>query len=245
MNAPRRWLEDPEADESLREVLRATPRARPLDAVTRRRLRAQVARASALPAVAASWLFVKSAGAALGVVLGTGAIAVATGVVEWTPRPAPSAVTAPHAAPRAPALRVEAPTPREDVVEAPPAPEVPQPEIPPSQVAPRLNPAPPLPQISAAPSASGSLSAEAALLEQARRDMRAAPAIALSVAAEHAQRFPQGQLTSERTLIQIEALHRLNRDVEARGLARGLLGGSGSGLYAERVHQLLGENLEP
>jgi hypothetical protein len=247
VNAPRRWLEDPEADESLREVLRATPRARPLDPVTRRRLRAQVARASALPAVAASWLFVKSAGAALGVVLGAGAIAVATGVVEWTPRRAPSAVTAPHAAPRAPASRVEALAPREDVVEA--APEVPQPEISPSEVvAPlKLNPAPPLPHVSAAPSASGprGLSAEAALLEQARRDMRAAPAIALSVAAEHAQRFPQGQLTSERTLIQIEALHRLNRDMEARGLARGLLGGTGSGLYAERVHQLLGENLEP
>jgi hypothetical protein len=244
VNAPRRWLEDPDADESLREVLRATPRARPLDAVTRRRLRAQVARASALPAVAASWLFVKSAGAALGVVLGTGAIAVATGVVEWSPRPAPSAVVAPRAAPRAPASRREVAAPRNDVVDA--APEVTEPEMPPSEVAPpRLNPAPPLPQISPAPSASGSLSAEAALLEQARRDMRAAPAIALSVAAEHAQRFPRGQLTSERTLIQIEALHRLNRDAEARRLARGLLGGTGSGLYAERVHQLLGENLEP
>ena len=75
--------------------------------------------------------------------------------------------------------------------------------------------------------------------------MRAAPSIALSIAAEHAARFPRAQLTSERTLIQIEALHRLNRDTEARRLARGLLSGAASGLYAERVHQLLGENLEP
>jgi hypothetical protein len=46
-------------------------------------------------------------------------------------------------------------------------------------------------------------------------------------------------------LIQLEALHRLHRDAEARALARALLGGTGSGLYAERVHRLLGENLEP
>ena len=31
----------------------------------------------------------------------------------------------------------------------------------------------------------------------------------------------------------------------ARALGRGLLGGASTGLYAERVHQLLGENLGP
>ncbi len=76
--------------------------------------------------------------------------------------------------------------------------------------------------------------------------MRGAPTAALSFAAEHAKRFPRGQLASERTLIQIEALHRLNRDSEARSLGRGLLAGPGAGLYSERVHQLLlGENLDP
>ena len=234
MSAPRRWLDDPDADETLREVLRQTPRARPLDRVTRRRLRAQVARASALPAVAAGWLFVKSAGAALAVVLGTSAIAVATGVVEWSPRPAPrSSHALPQAVPRAPVPPASAPA-RDDTPQAPREVRVP-----------KLNPAPSLPVASPSGSASsaGTLSAEASLLEHARREMRTAPAVALSVAAEHAQRFPRGQLTSERTLIQIEALHRLDRDAEARALARGLLGGAG--LYAERVHQLLGENLEP
>jgi len=234
MSAPRRWLDDPEADEALREVLRAAPRARPLDTVTRHRLRARVARASVLPVAAAGWLFVKSAAAALGVVLGTGALAVATGVVEWSPRPVPSgAAVAPHVTPRPSSHPVQAPPPSQEaqpVAEAPP---------------PQLNPAPGLPVASPSGSSAGTLAAEAALLEQARREMRAAPSVALSVAAEHAQRFPRGQLTSERSLIQIEALHRLQRDAEARALARRLLGGAGSGLYAERVHQLLGENLEP
>lgn len=228
MSAPRRWVDDPDADETLREVLRGAPGARGLDLVTRRRLSAKVARASAVPALAAGWLFVKSAAAALGVVLGTGAIAVSTGVLELSPRVEPSAVgPAPSARP-AP-RRVAAPAAVSARVDAPDAPM----EEPP----PKLNPAPPVPVVSA----SRSLSAEAALLEPARRQMRVAPALALSLAAEHATRFPRGQLASERTLIQIEALHRLGRDPEARSLARGLLGGASAGLYAERVHQLLGD----
>jgi hypothetical protein len=110
---------------------------------------------------------------------------------------------------------------------------------------PKVNPLPSLPAVPAAAPSVGTLSAEAALLEQARREMRGTPRVALSLAAEHAQRFPHGQLAAERTLIQIEALHRLNRDDEARALARGLLGGTGAGLYAERVHQLLGEGVAP
>jgi hypothetical protein len=237
MSAPRRWVNDPDADEALRDVLRATPRARSLDAVTRRRLSAKVARAAALPAVAAGWLFVKSAAAALGVVLGTGAVAVATGVVEWSPKPeAAAAVVAPAKAPaarRAPARAAVAASP---VVES--AVDVNDPVA-------KVNPTPSLPVATPSSSGTGTLSAEAALLERARREMRGAPAMALSFAAEHAKRFPRGQLASERTLIQIEALHRLNRDREARSLGRSMLGAAGAGLYSERVHQLLGENLDP
>ena len=54
------------------------------------------------------------------------------------------------------------------------------------------------------------------------------------------------KLAAERTLIQIEALHRLGREREAGQLARGLLAGASGGLYAERVRKLLGEGaLEP
>jgi hypothetical protein len=238
MSAPQRWIDDPDADETLREVLRGTPRARSLDPLTRRRLSAKVARASAMPAVAAGWLFVKSAAAALGVVLGTGAVAVSTGVLSLSPGPQPSAAQpAPQVRPARPAAPANEPA---TVLADEPEARADEPQT-------KLNPAPSLPVVSASPSASGagSLSAEAALLELARRQMRVAPSAALSLAAEHAARFPRGQLASERTLIQIEALHRLGLDAEARSLARGLLGGASAGLYAERLHQLLGENFGP
>lgn len=227
MSAPRRWLEDPEADSALREVLRGAPATRPLDAVTRRRLGTKVARVSALPVVAAGWLFVKSAAAALGVVLGTGAIAVSAGVIEWGPPPV-SAPAPVKAAP--PASSPATPAPVSDV--APPPDEVTAPS-------PQLNPTPTLPVDS---TGSNRLSDEAALLETARAKLRTAPAEALAISRQHAARFPRGQLGSERALIQIDALHRLGRDGEARAVSRELLGRSGAGLYAERVRQLLGED---
>ena len=235
MSAPRRWLDDPDADQGLRDVLRATPRARSLDAPTRRRLSHKVARTAALPALAAGWLFVKSAAAALGVVLGAGAIAVATGVVEW------SAGSPPRGAVALPSAVRQAPPP--PVLPAAPLPVA----VPVAEVAPppKLNPSPSLPVASPSNSGAGTLSAETALLEQARASLQGAPARALAFAAEHARLFPRGQLASERVLIQIQALHGLGRDVEARALGRSLLGGPGAGLYAERVRQLLGENLDP
>jgi hypothetical protein len=237
MSAPRRWVDDPSADEALRELLRGAPAARPLDPMTRRRLGAKVLRSSAVPAVAASWLFVKSAAAALGVVLGAGVVAQSIGVVQLSaPKPAvETSVVRPRPVALAHPRAIDAPAPApalpSDVVTEPPAP--------------LLNPAPLLPIAPAAAAASSTLSAEAGLLERARRQMRSAPARALSIAAEHAARFPRGQLASERALIQIEALHRLGRDAEARTLARGLLDGPSAGLYTERVRALLGESLVP
>lgn len=230
MNPPRRWVEDPEAEDTLRSVLSGAPRARPLDPWTRRRLGAKVARASALPVAAAGWLFVKSAAAGLTMVLGSGAVAVATGVVEWQATPVPQAAPlAPRTLKRAPSLAASPHV----AVEAPMAePALEREEEP----RPQLNPTPSLP---IAPSAS-TLSAEVALLERARRQMHAAPAVALAFASKHAAQFPRGQLSSERTLIQIEALLRLGRDAEARRLGSALVSGTSPGLYAERVRQLLG-----
>jgi len=234
MNEPRRWVDDPEASADLRDVVRQAPSARSLDVTTRRRLGAKVARASAVPAVAAGWLFVKSAAAALAVVVGTGTVLVSTGVVRWSAPPAPTPAQppskpspSPHVVPTAPVV-VESPLP---VVPEPPAPVV--------TAAPA---APPQPSAS---SASATLSAEAALLERARTEMRHDAGLALAIADEHRVRYPKGQLTSERLLIQIEALHRLHRDDEARALARRLLGGQSTGLYAERVRTLLGESASP
>lgn len=234
MNAPRRWVDDPEANADLRDVVRQAPRARSLDVTTRRRLGAKVARASAVPAVAAGWLFVKSAAAALAVVVGTGTVLVSTGVVRWSPPAAPTQAQPPskpspkpHVTPPVPAV-VEFSSP----VVAEPTP-------------PAVTAAPAVPPPPSAASAAATLSAEAALLERARTEMRRDAGLALAIADEHRARYPKGQLTSERLLIQIEALHRLHRDDEARTLARRLLGGQSTGLYAERVRALLGESVSP
>jgi hypothetical protein len=56
---------------------------------------------------------------------------------------------------------------------------------------------------------------EPALLEQARRVLASAPAAALALTNEHAQRFPRGLLVQEREVIAIEALRRLYRTAEA------------------------------
>jgi hypothetical protein len=190
-----------------------------------------------VPAVAAGWLFVKSAAAALSVVVVSAGAATYAGVIDW---PAPARPTETQPATRKPAKPLPAVAPP---VAAPSV--VAEPEVLPE---PQLNPSPALPIVSGspAPSTSGaSLAAEAQLLEQARREVRAAPEVALHIAAEHAQRFPRAQLASERALIQIEALHRLGRDAEARALARNISGGAAGGLYAERIKQLLGENATP
>jgi hypothetical protein len=241
MSAPKRWVDDPDADEGLRQTLRGAAGARRLDDVTRRRLSQKVARAAAVPAVAAGWLFVKSAAAALGVVVASAGAANYAGVLDWpAPAPTQAAETRPASGKSGKQARGTVPPVAAPMVVA--APEVASP------AAPQLNPSPALPVVSASPapstSSGASLAAEAQLLEQARREMRTAPDVALQIAAEHAQRFPRAQLASERALIQIEALHRLGRDAEARALAQRISGSAG-GLYAERIKRLLGENAVP
>lgn len=228
MSAPRRLIDDPDADQALSRLLSESGGARPLDDMTRRRLRSRLARASAVPAVAAGWLFVKSAAAALGAVAVTGVVVSVTGILPW-----PSAM---EVAP------TSSSTPRRSRAQPPQKPpaalEVPAPPEPERSA---TSPAPPPPLAPSSASGAGSLSAESALLEEARREMRLAPSGALQIAAEHARRFPRGQLAAERTLIQIEALHRLGRDAEARRLASTLSSGAAGGLYDERVRRLLGE----
>lgn len=235
MSAPRRLLDDPATDAALRELLREAPVTRPLDPFVRRRLQSRISRLAALPGITAGWLFVKSAGATLGLMLGGGALVAATGVLEPS-RPVPVQVASTAAATsghqRMPAAAVPVVPAVVETVASAAAPASSE-----SRAAGRSRAT-----FSAPTPSATTLSAEALLLEQARREMRSAPAVALAIAGEHAQRFPRGQLVSERALIQIEALHRLGRDAEARTLAGALLSGAGAGLYAERVQRLLGEN---
>jgi hypothetical protein len=234
VSEPKRWLDDPNAPAELRELLQRAPRGRALDGATRARLGSRVARYAAIPLSAAAWLSVKSA-AALGVAAGV-ATASVVAVVERTvlaPEPPPAATTPPKApaAARTAAERPLSPSPSPPAsVESAPAATVPAPPV-----APRT----PIP--SAAWPVEGGLAEETALLEKARRALGPAPASALELTREHAQRFAKPELRAERNLIEIEALYRVGRRDQARSLAERLLAGSADDLYAERVRRLLGK----
>jgi hypothetical protein len=88
-------------------------------------------------------------------------------------------------------------------------------------------------------SAAGGLAEESRLLESARRSLDGSPAEALARVREHESRFPRGKLASERNLLELEALYRLGRHGEARGLAQRLLAQGGDDLYTSRIRRLL------
>ncbi|MDB4975765.1 MAG: hypothetical protein JWN48_4106, partial [Myxococcaceae bacterium] len=62
---------------------------------------------------------------------------------------------------------------------------------------------------------SGAPASELALLLQARKLVPVDPNAALQILAEHARRFPRGQLAPEREVLRIEALRKLGRFAEA------------------------------
>lgn len=237
MSDPKRWLDDPEASDELKGALRGAARAGSLDRATRARVGVRLGRLGAVPLSAITWLSLKSA-AALGLA-GGATVAGTLAVVEHyrAPRevvPVPAAPVHPTAQKqRAP----EATKPAEELA-APPS------EPLPTAAAPTLNPPSELPHTPRAatppsPSSASGLAAESALLEQARRSLDSAPARALSLAGEHAQTFPSGQLAAERRLIEIDALYRVGRRTEARARAEQLLARGGDDLYVGRVRRLL------
>jgi hypothetical protein len=231
MNEPRRWLDDPDAPEELRDALRYAPRGRALDATTRARLGRRVARYAAIPLSAAAWLSVKSA-AALGVAAGVATAGVAA-VVERTvlaPAAPPVAQVASQQKPVAPKRKAVTTLAEPNVPPAPGA------EAPPPVEPPR---APPSSVPSAFAQAPLGLAEESRLLERARRALASAPASALELTREHTQRFPKAQLAAERNLIEIEALYRTGHRERARARAERLLAQSSDDLYGERVRRLL------
>jgi hypothetical protein len=87
----------------------------------------------------------------------------------------------------------------------------------------------------------GDLRAESDLLERARSVLASDPAATLVLAREHARRFPNGQLASERVVLEIEALYRAGRVAEARRRAVAVLDSAPDGLYSSRVRRLLNQ----
>ncbi len=91
-------------------------------------------------------------------------------------------------------------------------------------------------RVSPPPSASSSLSAERALLDDARRALAQGDgALALSLASEHARRFAQPQLGEERETIAIQALILEGRYEEARARAARFRSASPNSLFLPAV----------
>jgi hypothetical protein len=231
MDDPTRFVDDASAPPELRAALRGSRRAAGMEQETRARLGARVARLAAVPVSVAALLSVKSA-AALGIGLGIVTASVSVGLFEYVERGSEPKLEVPPAA--TPKVRA-APTPRANADLAPQPAEEPVEELDPVPDLPsRSIPTPP----PASPSLGG-LAEETALLESARHALSGSPEQALARTREHARRFPRGQLASERTLLEIDALYRLGRRAEARSLAERQLARGGDDLYTTRVRRLL------
>lgn len=229
MNEPKRWVDDESAPAGVRELLRGSARARPIDDGARVRVGRRIGRLAIVPASLLAWLGTKSALAALGAAAGLATASVATFVTRDEPepqRPVPAAPSAKRGSKAGPTPRAEATTP---------APHVPPVVVPPAPA----RSVPLAPSVAEFPATASGLAEETEFLERARRTLKADPAFALLLAREHDVRFPRGKLGAERSLIEIEALYRSGRHAEARALAERKLASGTGDLYAERVRSLL------
>ena len=139
---------------------------------------------------------------------------------------------------------VAAPQPAQSAPQAESAPE--PPSIPSAEAAPPKasvrslrRPAP----VAVAPSAStGSLRDEIALLDAARRALRAGDArLALSELDRYQTEYPRALLGQEATLLRIEALARSGNRPAAEALARQFLARQPNSPHAKRIESLLGQ----
>lgn len=85
-----------------------------------------------------------------------------------------------------------------------------------------------------------SLSAEAALLDDAYALLSRDPRTALDRIREYRARYPEGQLDSAAEVVRLEALERLGQPDAARGGGEPAVRENFHGLYAHRIRQLMG-----
>jgi len=69
--------------------------------------------------------------------------------------------------------------------------------------------------------------------------------VALDLVADHAKRFPRGELAPEREYLRVKALRRLGRTNEARDRAKAYLATFPTSPYAPAVRSLLTELGDP
>jgi hypothetical protein len=235
MKDPVRWRDDPGARPARADaLLRGTRRPRPPRPGELDRLRGAVATMASASASASArvpparhrWRV------AAAVVLASGTMAVAGGLLVKRGRPA--AVTAIVAAPPSvPAEVAAAPAPA-------PLPAPSRPVVATAAPARRAPVAHAARRVTAAPAVTAdSLARETALIDAARRDLRAEPSRALAALELHRREFPGGQLAAERELLAVESLQRLGRTTEARRRATALAARFPSSRYAARAARLL------
>ena len=256
MKEPLRWLDDERAAASLREVLRAAPRAPQLPPEVHARAMAQaveLATAGALAKAAASTGstihgLLSSGGAkaklifALSVVGAAGTTAYLTTRARSPGDPVRGASVMGSAratlSDRAPLPTLAPPA----VADKPgPAPSATPRSLPANassrllEQGPRSSTLPPV-----AAFEDPGLADEARVLESARSALASNPAQALEIANRHQRLYPAGQLSAEREFIAIDALLRLGRRDEAERRAAPRLAQAPGSLYARRLRQLLG-----
>ena len=155
-----------------------------------------------------------------------------------------------HADAPPPEVSVQASEPpaRVAVESAPERPSIPSAEAAPPKASVRTSPTrrSPTPPAVAPSAASGSLGDEIALLDAARRALRAGDArLALSALHRHQAEFPRGLLGQEATLLRIEALVRAGNRPAAEALARQFLARQPNSPHAKRIESLLGQAERP
>jgi hypothetical protein len=99
-------------------------------------------------------------------------------------------------------------------------------------------PAPTQNSVSSLEQGNGNLAQELALLAAARQALQAGqPQSALVAVAKHAQRFPQGELGTERQVLRIRALELLGRTDESRELAKDFIRNNPSNPHAVKLRR--------
>jgi hypothetical protein len=221
------WLEDEGVPPEVRRLLEAGKGTEALegDALVRSHRRVTALTAVPLAAGAFFWAQQFALGAGLGIGVSV-AVAAAQGTFTRAPDP-------PSASLRAAADVVSS---RAANAKVPPLPVLPN-EPPTEQRELREAQTSPVPT----PRAQDSMTAEAALLEQARRSLASDPTLSLAILDEHARRYPHGALHVEREVLAVDALVRASRRSEAETRAARLRATSPGSLYQARLARILGD----
>lgn len=234
MREPRRLLDAPDTSAEARELLGYGRAPERLDPAAFRRSKRRLLATAAVPAAAATVLWVQHA--ALGALLGVAVTVTATLVPRaFAPEPTPSARSVESAGPPVTTA------PRVSSV-----PETASETLNPTPTPPRNAPAPiASPQPAPIESSGARLAREAKLLERARTLLSRSPGQALAVLTDHERTFPDGALGPEREILAVDALVRLGRRDDAERRGRALTARAAGSLYEERLRRILSPDSAP